>query len=206
MKIYKQISKDAHWKDEQGNNVPYNRTTALERTKEQLCFKIAKEALALNNELVNYKKMVAKEAQEIYALAMADAKPGKGNFTFYNFDMSIKVEVQINDNIEFDSIVIEQAKQLLLELIEESISADKAFIKDLVLSAFQNTKGSLDTKKVLGLKKHASKIKDTRYHEAMRLIDTSIRIPSSKTYYRVWVKDELGKFQNIDLNLSSIEA
>ncbi|KAF0199009.1 MAG: hypothetical protein FD170_3937, partial [Bacteroidetes bacterium] len=26
----------------------------------------------------------------------------------------------------------------------------------------------------------------------------------SRTYYRVWLKDETGEFQNIDLNFSSI--
>ena len=91
-----------------------------------------------------------------------------------------------------------------MELVGESISTDKEFIKELVMSAFQTSKGQLDTKRVLGLKKHAKRIKDERYHEAMALIDDSIRKPSSKTYFRVWLRNTQGTYESIDLNFSSI--
>lgn len=207
MQITKQTSKQTHWIDEQGSQVPYNRTTALERTKETLAYSLATEAKKIHDQLVCYKTRIKYECQKLYTEAMKETtKQGKGNFTWFNFDMSIRVEVQVNDNITFDSIIIEQAKQKLMDLIEEGITKEKEFLKELITSAFQNTKGQLDTKKVLGLKKHASKIKDERYHEAMKLIDESIRIPSSRTYYKIAVKDTNGQFQNIDLNLSSIEA
>jgi hypothetical protein len=54
------------------------------------------------------------------------SKVGKGNMTWYNFDGSIKVEMSINENIDFDSMLIEKAKQKLMEMIGESISDDKA--------------------------------------------------------------------------------
>lgn len=205
--IKKQTSKQTHWTDEQGSSVPYNRTTELERKKESVAYTLANEAKSIHDKLVAYKNKIKEECQKIYTEAMKEAsKQGKGNFTWFNFDMSIRVEVQVNDNIVFDSVTIEQAKQKLMDLIEEGITKEKEFLKELITSAFQNTKGQLDTKKVLGLKKHASKIKDERYHQAMKLIDEAIRIPSSRTYYKIAVKDGNGQFQNIDLNLSSIEA
>ena len=135
---------------------------------------------------------------------MKDAKVGKGNFTFFNFDGSIKIEVQVNEMITFDTILIEKAKQKLMELVGESISEDKEFIKELVMSAFQTSRGQLDTKRVMGLKKHAKRIKDERYHDAMALIDESVRRPSSKTYFRVWLRAAQGDYESIDLNFSSI--
>ena len=72
------------------------------------------------------------------------------------------------------------------------------------MSAFETSRGKLDTKKVLSLKRHASRIKDKRYHEAMDLIDKAIRKPESKTYFRVWEKDENGQYKSVDLNFSSI--
>jgi hypothetical protein len=77
-------------------------------------------------------------------------------------------------------------------------------LKELVLSAFQTSKGKLDTKKILGLKKHASRIEDKRYHEAMKYLDESVRRPTSSTYFRVWVRNDAGQYENIDLNFSSI--
>lgn len=196
--------KEKIWVDETGQSIPVNRILPLEKLKEKTAFQCAKDALDIHNKLSAFKEKIAKECNAIYTEAMKDAKIGKGNFTFFNFDGSIKIETQVNELITFDTILIEKAKQKLMELVGESISSDKEFIKELVMSAFQTSKGQLDTKRVLGLKKHAKRIKDERYHEAMALIDDSIRKPSSKTYFRVWLRTAQGHYESIDLNFSSI--
>ena len=196
--------KEKIWIDETGQPIPVARILPLEKLKEKVSFQCAKEALDIHTRLISFKEKIAKECDAIYTEAMKDAKIGKGNFTFFNFDGSIKLEVQVNELITFDTILIEKAKQKLMELVGESISTDKEFIKELVMSAFQTSKGQLDTKRVLGLKKHAKRIKDERYHEAMALIDDSIRKPSSKTYFRVWLRNTQGTYESIDLNFSSI--
>ena len=196
--------KEKIWIDETGQPIPVARILPLEKQKEKASFSCAKEALDIHNRLSSFKGKIATECNAIYTEAMKDAKIGKGNFTFFNFDGSIKIETQVNELITFDSIQIEKAKQKLMELVGESISADKEFIKELVMSAFQTSKGQLDTKRVLGLKKHAKRIKDERYHEAMALIDESVRKPSSRTYFRVWLRNAQGQYESIDLNFSSI--
>ncbi len=203
MNILTQI-KEKTWTDETGQTIPSDRILPLEKAKEKTSYKLAKEAASIHEKLAAYKQLIAAETLAIYEKAIADGKAGKGNFIFYNFDGSIKIEKSINEAIDFDSVKIELAKQKLDEMISESINKDMDFVRELVLSAFSTSQGKLDTKKVLGLKKHASRIKDTRYHEAMSLIDESIRRPSSKTYFRVWVRDDKGQYQNIDLNFSSI--
>jgi hypothetical protein len=205
MNIVQQTAKNENWVDESKTTIPYNRITALEKLREKTAFKIAKEAAAISSKLSAFKASVAKECALIYQESMKDAlKAGKGNFTWYNFDASIKIEVQINEQITFEATGIEKAKQLLDAMISESISHDKAFVKELVLSAFATSRGQLDTKKVLGLKKHASRIADERYAQAMRLIDDSILRPSSKTYFRVWVRNTEGAYEAIELNFSNI--
>lgn len=207
MQIQQQTSGDKLWRDEQGTEIPFNRITPTERKKEKLAFKLAKEAAGINEKLSGFKATLAAACDEVLKQALSDKERtnmGKGNITWYNFDGSIKIEMSVNENIEFDSILIEQAKQKLLDLVGESISSEKDMIKELVLAAFQTSKGRLDTKKILGLKKHASRIKDKRYHEAMELIDNSIRRPDSKTYYRVSVRNSAGAYEVIDLNISSI--
>ena len=203
VKITTQI-KEKIWKDETGQPIPAARILPLEKQKEKVAYSCAKEAIDINNRLSNFKLKIQKECTEIYEEAMKDAKVGKGNFTFFNFDGSIKIEVQVNELITFDSVLIEKAKQKLMEMVGESVKPEMEFMKELVMGAFQTTRGQLDTKRVMGLKKHAKRIKDERYHQAMVFIDDSVRRPSSKTYFRVWLRNEQGEYESIDLNFSSI--
>ena len=78
------------------------------------------------------------------------------------------------------------------------------FVKDLVTDAFSTSKGKLDAKKVMSLLKYRNKIKDYQFQEALNLIETSIRKPDSKTYFRVWERREDGSYGIVDLNFSSL--
>ncbi|MFP5039421.1 DUF3164 family protein [Parasediminibacterium sp. JCM 36343] len=203
-RIAQQTKNDRFWRDENGTFVPYVRLTDIERVKEKTSFGLAKEAIAINKKLEDFKAKIRQECQCIYDAVMKDAKPGKGGFTFYNFNATIKVEVQINERIDFDSLLIEKARQQLESFIGEAIKPQMAFVKDIVLEAFQKKDGQLNPNSVLGLKKYTSKITDNRWDEAMQLIDKSIHRPTSKTYFRVWVKNGHGEFESINLNFSSL--
>lgn len=207
MKITKQKSSDKQWMDEAGNNIPYDRTTKFERAAEVAVFKMATDAEKLNQALTAFKDNLRKEAERLYSLFVAEngqIGKGKGSVTFFNFDRSIKVAVKVNDQITFDENTIELAKNKLDELLSDGLEGAKDFVKPLVMEAFHNNSGRLDTKRVLGLRKYSSRIKDTRYAEAMDLIDKAIRRPSTREYYQVWVRDENGEYQDIQLNFASI--
>ncbi|HPX60044.1 MAG TPA: DUF3164 family protein, partial [Bacteroidales bacterium] len=70
--------------------------------------------------------------------------------------------------------------------------------------AFSTSRGKLDTKKVLGLLKYESKIKDEKFQKAMGFLKESIRNVGSKNYYRISVKDDDGSWQPIRLDFSSL--
>lgn len=199
---------DKVWRDESGQDIPVNRLRRSEKLREQMAFKIANNASKLSKLLAEQKDLM-KEATQAVVLAIIEENDGKkrdtkGNVTWYNFDGTIKVEANIQDRIEFDTTLLDQCKGKLDQLLNENLTSKDVFIKDIVMSAFETSRGSLDTKKVLSLKKHSSRIKHPLYQEAMDLLDKSIRRPDSRTYYRVWRKDENGQYQNIDLNFSSI--
>jgi hypothetical protein len=206
--IKQQTSKDGVWIDEQGTSIPYNRLTKSEKLREGSLYKVATSAAKLNTQLLTLKATMREKVVEIVDAIIAEnngkVRETKGNLVLYNFDGSIKLEVNINDRIEFDSVLLDQCKAKLDQLLNENLSTNESFIKDIVMSAFETGRGKLDTKKVLALKKHSSRIKHPLYTEAMEFLDKSIRRPDSRTYYRVWVKDEQGKYENIDLNFSSI--
>lgn len=197
--------KDRVWIDENGTNVPFVTLTEVEKLKEKTAFGLAKEAMAINKKLASFKERIAKDCGLIYDEVMKDCEnKGKGSYTFYNFDSTIKIEVQINQNIGFDSLMIEKAKIKLGEFIGDVVNPQMEFAKELVMSAFQVSKGNLDAKRILGLKKHSERITDQRWHDAMALIDQSVHRPTSKTYFRVSVKDGNGEFETINLNFSNI--
>ena len=202
-----QTSKNPVWKDETGVEIPYNRTTPLERLKEKNAQSILTSAIKLNKGLSEFKDTMRRLCDAIFTQAMAQngtQKASKGNFTWYNFDRSIKIEVSISDRIQFDDLNIKSAKALFDEFLNDSIDPKIEFVKELINDAFSTSHNNLDPKKVMSLLKYRSKISDSRYQEAIRLIEEGIRRPDSKVYFRIWQKDEEGKYQNIDLNLSSI--
>lgn len=208
--ILHQTAKDQLWHDESGTSVPYNRITPLERLKEKHSNKLAKSAQKIHNTLIEFKEEMNAINQEILEMVRKenDVKlDGKGNLTWYNFNKTIKVEVNINESIKFDEIKIEAAKEKLINLIRENISGDD-FIISIVEDAFQTSRGKLDAKKILGLQKHTSRIKTKsikeKWEDAMKLINDSITRPKSKSYQKVWLKDEEGSYNPIELNFSAL--
>jgi hypothetical protein len=196
------------WVEESGLEVPFSRVTAFERKKERDAASLLKGALQLHEALDAYKERMMKLSREIFEQAMAaakaDAKKSKGNFTWYSFDRSIKIEVNINERIDFDDLDIEAARQKLNEFIASKLSGNDEAIVALINSAFETSHGKLDARKVLGLLKFKSKIKAALFQDAMELIEKSIRKPDSKTYYRISQRNDKGEYEVVNLNFSSI--
>jgi hypothetical protein len=209
LQINQQKSVDGTWVDEAGVAIPYNRVKPSERLNERKLATIARKAIALNDSLKAFKDDVFAEAREMYNAFLNEnggkaPGKGKGGITLYNFDKTIKAEVQVQEQIRFDENLIGLAKDRLDDLLNDGLSEAKDFIKPLVMDAFKSSGGKLDTKRVLGLRKYADRITDPRYAQAMAFIDKSISRPDSKEYFRVWVKDETGEYMDIQLNFSSI--
>ncbi len=197
------------WVDEQGKEVPINYITPIMRLKERHSARILKQAKSINKQLSEFKDTVRNLTDEVWDLYMEQFKasgktPGKGSFTFTNFDRSIKIEVSISDRIEFDDLTLAACKEKLDMFLAENLDAKTEFVKELVTDAFSTTKGQIDSKKVMSLMRYKGKIKGQLFQEAMDLLSDSIRRPDSKTYFRVWERQEDGSYKAIDLNFSSI--
>lgn len=208
MNIKKQTEKDAAWVDNKGISVPYSRVTGTERLKEKQAYKIATEASKINTSLKQFRDLIETASQDIYERILkennAEVKDRKGNFTWFNFDRSIKIEVAISERVTFKTPEIDLAKEKLDAFITANLNGVDALIQELVNDAFQNTKGALDAKKVLSLLKYRTKIKAQDFQDALDLIEKSIERSHSRKYCRVWVMAANGEYENIELNFSSI--
>lgn len=196
------------WKDEAGNVIPANRITKSEKLRERYSERILKEAKNANKILKAVKELVHKASQEVFDMVAKeneiDLSKHKGNFTWFNFDRSIKIEININMRIVFDSILIAGCKDKLMTFIDTTVSSSDSFVKEIILEAFNTSTGNLDTRRVMGLLKYRDKVKNPLFKEAMDMLSNSIQRPDSKLYSRVWLKNAEGEYVNIDLNYSSI--
>lgn len=199
--------KDQQWKDETGRDIPIGYISQGNRMKEHHAGALLKEAKTLNKKLSAFKANVQKLCSEVYAKMMEEYKvksDSKGNYTWFNFDRSVKVEVSVSDRIEFDDIAIKACKDKLDEFLKDTLDSKQEFVKELVADAFSTSRGKLDAKKVMGLLKYRTKINAPLFQDALNLIESSIRRPDSKVYFRIWEKQADNSYKLIDLNFSSI--
>jgi hypothetical protein len=192
------------WTNHKGETVPAKYVPKMDKLKERTAIKLHKQALDLNKRLTAFKKNLIDECDAIYEQMLKDAKiptGKKGNYSITTFDKSIKIEVAVQEKIEFnDNINLAQAK--IEAFLEEKTAGIDHDLHTLVNSAFQTNKGRLDTKRILGL--FSLEIKHPTWLEAMELVKKSIDRNYSKRYMRVFQRDAEGQYHNIDLNLSSI--
>lgn len=199
--------KEKKWKDETGQEIPIEYISAGIRLKERNAGILLKNAKSLNEQLTYFKEQVAELCSEVYKKMMEEFKvdpKSKGNFTWFNFDRTIKIEVSISERIDFDDLTIQAVKVKLDEFLNLNLDSKQEFIKELVNDAFSTSKGKLDAKKVMSLLKYRSKISDVLFQEALTLLESAIRRPDSKTYFRIWERTEEGSYELIDLNFSSL--
>lgn len=204
-----QTSKQALWADESGTLIPFNRITNSEKQREKSATKILKSALSINKALKAFKSEI-KQACEDCESAFAKEnnvtrdESYKGNYTFFNFNRSIKVERSVNETITYDEETMSLAKNIFLSFLKESIDSSKEWVRDMVLEAFETKSGKLDPKRINTLHRYESRINNEDYSKACKLAKQAERRPDSKIYYRVWVKDVDKKYKAVELNFSMI--
>jgi len=204
-----QTNRNPIWLDESKVKIPYSRVTKTERLHEVVCSKIVTKAQTANKKLVDFKQEIKELVEEAEKAFVAEygierAANYKGNFTMFNFDRSIKIERSVNELITYDEALSIAAKDIFMSFITNSITASKDWVKGLILDVFETKGGKLDPKKVNLLMRHESRANDPEYSRGCALLKKAERRPDSKTYYRVWVKDEEGEYKAIELNFSNI--
>lgn len=200
-----QKKSDKLWKNHKGNDVPREYVPAFDLRKEADIAKVFTSAKKISEQLAKFKALAFETTDGLYEQMLIDAKivPGdrKGNYTLYNFDKSVKIEVNVSDRIEFGE-EINFAQQKLNEFIQVKTEGSDNELHELVSNAFTTNKGKLDTKRILSL--FTYKISHPLWIEAMELIKQSIQTNQSVRYLTVSTRDENGKYNLLNLNFSNL--
>lgn len=194
--------------DHNGYEIPLASVAKIELQKDKIARKMADKFKKMSLLLTNLKDEAFDDADKIYESQLRayeidgkNTEKMKGNFTFYSYDKSIKIEVNIGQRLEFDD-KINLAKAEIDAYLEEITEGQNSDIITIVNHAFTTVRGKLDHKKILQL--FSYKIKNARWEKAMQLLKDSITTNHSKRYIKVSERDSNGEYQNINVQFSSL--
>ncbi|MEQ9309704.1 MAG: DUF3164 family protein [Balneolaceae bacterium] len=192
------------WKDPNGLEIPTNRITKAEKAEHRAaeqCFKLAAKASQALTEARNaIFDLVAANLEEVARYANLDG--WKGNGFIRNFSDTIRIKKEYKKNVEPDNN-INTCKQIVHECFTEFFKGSKKEAKELMNTYFQMDKaGRYNVKDLLKLKR--ADIDHPRWQEAMHYLDKSLTVTSSKAYFSVEYKDEMGQWHRLPLNFHEI--
>jgi hypothetical protein len=179
---------DGYMQDAKGRLVPERLVKQTDRLEDQLVKKCLGYADELSAEIARFKGHTFDDVaafMDLLAEAYGQAKGGKkGNVTFTSFDGRARVQVAVQDHIDFGP-ELQVAKQLIDACIEEWSADSRDEIRALVNHAFEVDKpGQVNREALFALRK--IDIDDERWRQAQAAITDSIRVTGSKTYVRFY--------------------
>lgn len=195
-----------YWKNARGNLVPESKVKDIEKLRDQVVRGLFAKAVQAHKDLVGFKIESMQEVTTYAAISQEQygVKTGgdKGNITLTTFDGELKIIRQMQEHLVFGE-QLQAAKQLIDGCVTRwSKNADDN-IKVLVNDAFQvDQQGKINTGRVLGLRR--LEIQDADWLQAMKAIDDSIQVASTKPYIRFYQRDASGEYQPINLDLAAV--
>jgi len=199
------MEKEKILKNDQDQDVAISNIDDISLRRHYLVEKLIGKANKIKKVLNDYKEECDKEVDKYLKFLERKKKTKfdgwKGNLLLNSFDGKMRIVKNINDIISFDE-TLKLAKMKIDECLK-NWSNDNDNIKAIVTNAFNvDKKGRVNVGMILRLKK--IKIDDKEWNEAIKIIDDSIKINSTREYYKFQVKDNKNQWESIDLNFSKL--
>jgi len=192
------------WIDLNGNEVPAQYVPKLDKERERITLKYLAKAKKLSQQLEKLKEDMLNDCDAVYQQMLKDNNVpahSKGGYSISTFNRDAKIEVSVQERIEFDDMIT-VAHEKIKQYIAEKMQGVDTDLQQIINQASETRRGQMDAKRVLGL--FRLQINHPLWVEAMELIKKSINRNNSKRYVRVWEKDNQGEYRNVELNFSSI--
>lgn len=180
---------------------------AFETEKSLFVVETANEFKAANELLANLKKKTLAKAQELYErMFVMNGKEVKeqNSFTFKSEDGKMKVQVERQERFEFNEhaiVHINTIKDIFRKKFEDR---NKGLYNLLDGILMRNTKGDYDAKLLTKARNQVNKLGDEGLiAEFDKLVDCQ-RVTGSAMYCRAYIVDEHGKWQDINVQFSSL--
>ncbi|WP_436204273.1 DUF3164 family protein [Astrobacterium formosum] len=186
-----ELSGGRYMRDGAGRLVPLETVNPRDKLTDEQVRKIMDFARKLSAQIKRFKDHTFDDLNALQALFDQEygAKAGgpKGNVSFVSFDGTLKVQVQIADQIVFGP-ELQAAKKLVDECLVEWGAESRPELRAIVNRAFAVEKeGQIDRAAMFSLLR--LDIADERWLRAMDAVRGSIRVMGSKAYVRFYERD-----------------
>ena len=197
---------EGYMEDGQGRLVPLEMVKDIDRERDALVREIIGKGKELRGVLAAFKAGAMGDVQAFVELSTEKygvATGGrKGNITLTTFDGKLKIQVAMQETLHFDERIT-AAKELIDQCLMEWSEGSRPEIRTLIQDAFQvDQEGRINTRRILALRK--LHIQDGRWQQAMTAIGESLRVASSKSYLRLYERNEDGAFLGISLDMAAL--
>lgn len=187
-----------------GYLVPVERVKEVDLMRDQFVADVIARARAISEVVADFKAHLAADLQAFLELSaekyQAKLGSGRGNVTLTSFDGRYQILRAVSDQITFDER-LQSAKALIDDCLHIWTKDSGSEIQALIEHAFQTDRqGKINTKRILGLRQ--LKIDDETWLRAMEAIADAVTITGSRTYFRIYERDERGKYVQIPLDFS----
>ncbi|SLN38381.1 hypothetical protein AQS8620_01445 [Aquimixticola soesokkakensis] len=194
-----------HLRDAKGALMPLKLVKATDMLiHEQVC-KVVGFASALSEQIARFKVHAYADLAALDAMLAQEyeVKIGgkKGNKTYFSYDGCKKIEVRINDLIDFGP-ELHSAKALIDECLNDWSEGSRPEIRAIVTRAFNTDKeGQINRGEIFMLLK--LDIEDERWLRAMKAVKEAIRVIGAKEYIRFGTRDTFdGEWTTISINIA----
>lgn len=203
----REIDGKPHMIDAKGGFMPMNMVQAQDQLEDEVVRKIVGYMLAASEQIGRLKQHILRDVDEFSELLEAEyeATVGgkKGNKTLRSYNGLFKVEVRINDFVDFGPS-LQTAKGLVDECLVEWAEDAHDNIRAIITNAFHtDNAGQVNRTELIKLTKLP--IEDKRWKNAMRAISDAQRVVGSKLYVRAYRrKDQAAAWEPISLDIAKV--
>ena len=195
-----------NWIDGRGRTVPARYIDPAVKARDRLVRRIVAKTQRLHEQMAVVKVEVLQMVDGyLEQVAAQHEEHWKGNAELVTFDGQLKVEVKINEALEFDER-LQVAKQKIDECLRKWTGEARREVQAIINQAFQvDSKGHINIRSMLTLRQF--RFSDPVWREAMDLIADSLRIRTTRRYVNVYYKHKkTDRYELLVLNWSALNA
>lgn len=176
--------------DAKGRWIPVSLAKASDVLIDEQVRKIMGYAVALSDQVKRFKLHTLDDIQALVLMLAQEYQVTvggrKGNMTFPAHDGCMKVQVQVQDRIEFGA-ELQIAKQLIDECLDDWASTSRPEIRTIVTRAFNTDKAGQVNRAELYMLTRLD-FDDDRWKRAIQAIHDAERVVGSKEYVRFYMR------------------
>jgi hypothetical protein len=192
--------------DGQGRLVRVENVRPIDKARDELVREFVGKAVAVSRMLETFKRSIMDDISAFVDLSaeryQVDLGGNKGNVTLTSYDRRYKVQLAVAESLVFDEGLL-AAKALIDECINDWSAESGPEIRTLINDAFEPDQNSrINTRRVLRLRR--LDIKDERWRRAMDAISDSVAVAGSKSYVRIYERDDSGKYRQLAMDMATV--